>query len=68
MRSIEQTPAEAYRHGVLGGRPAKGGDTCLHDGLRARRPELALHEREGGLLWDLGAPGALPSRDQNPDS
>ena len=47
MRSIEQTPAEAYCHGVLG--PAEGGDACLHGGLRARRPELRLHEREGGL-------------------
>ena len=49
MRSIEQTPAEAYRHGVLGGRPAEGGDACLHGGIRAWRPELGLHEREGGL-------------------
>ena len=48
MRSIEQTPAEAYCHGVLGGRPAEGDDACLHGGLRARRPELELHDREGG--------------------
>ena len=46
MRSIEQTPAEAYRHGVLGGWPAEGGDACLHGGLRARRPLLELQERE----------------------
>ena len=30
MRPIDRTPAEAYRHGVLGSRPAEGDDACLH--------------------------------------
>ena len=49
MRSIGQTPAEAYRHKVIGGRPAEGGDACLHGGLRVGRPVLGLQEREGRL-------------------
>ena len=36
MRSIEQTPSEVYRHGVLGGQPAEGGDAWLHGDLRVR--------------------------------
>ena len=54
MRPVEQTTAEAYRHAVPGGRPAEGGDACLHGGLRARRPELGLHDREGGRRIETG--------------
>ena len=49
MRSVEQTPAEAYQHEVLRGWPAEGCGACLHRGLQARRLVLGLHERKGGL-------------------
>ena len=54
MRPNEWTPAEAYPHGLLGGRPAEGGDACLHGGLQVRQPELGLHDREGGLWIGMG--------------
>ena len=48
MRSIEQTPTEAYFHGVLGGWPTEGGDACFHGGLWAQRLGVGLHDREQG--------------------
>ena len=48
VRPIEQPTAEAYRHAVPGGRPAEGDDDCLQGGLRARRSNLGLQERDGG--------------------
>ena len=49
MRHVEQTTAEAYHHAIPGGRPAEGGDACLHGGLQARQNVLGLQEREGRL-------------------